>query len=218
MSLAKACCCITGEPACGTCLCPSQPFPRVRWTGAVTVENDACTCPNTPFITPAYRWKDHTYSDGSLRQGGTATACCSVEMGPFTVVNAQFAAYYNSSCYDLGCSSSSCDLTGVLRYVVHYPSSGRPYFETRVLIDWGKVYTDPVFGTLTTGRLVLLYRSAYTGNCVITYPHAQNYVGRTYEYVGGTPATGECVQRKWSGSDQGIGRLGIIAPGLVYWS
>lgn len=214
MSTHRTCCC--GTTGCGTCICTGTPFGRIRWTGSVSIINDVCACPllTSPFMASGTRFKDFTVSDGLLRLTAVNAGCCGRSTGQYLLGTATFAAYYSVSnpCLGQGCPSFGCDGNWWLEYLVHYPSTGQPYWEVRVTLNyWGKGYVTPAPQSQpATHPLQLVYRKAYEGTC--TPPTQLDYVGATYDVIGGTAAMNDCL---YSVPFNWVGKLGVIVPGAV---
>lgn len=215
MSTHRTCCC-AGTTPCGTCICTGTPFGRIRWTGSVGIIDDACACPllTTPFMSSGTRFKDFTISDGSLRLTAINLGCCGRSTGAYYLGTSTFTAYYSAAnpCLAQGCPGFGCDRPWWIEYLVHYPSTLQQYWEVRVTIgDWGKGYvTDPPQSLPSTRRLQLVYRKAYENTC--TPPTQLDYVGATYEVIGGTAAINDCL---YSVPFNWVAKLGVIIPGVV---
>jgi hypothetical protein len=212
-----SCCCDSNQ--CGTCICTDTPFPRIRWTGNVTILDDACACPllTSPFMSFGRRFKDFTVRDGLLRLTATNYGCCGRSSNDIILGQQLFSADYSnaSPCTPSGCTTFSCDGVYGVNYLVHYPSTGQPYWEVRVAIaKWGKgAITAPPQNQPFTRKLQLVYRESYAGSCVA--PNELSYFGATYEEIGGTAAANDCL---YSVPENYVGKLGFITPGQLFLS
>lgn len=218
MSEHRVCCCQSGG-GCGTCICTQTPFGRIRWTGSVTIQDDACDCPfpATPFFPILRRYKDHTISDGVLRLTAANQGCCGRSTGPIPLPVADFSANYfiAAPCVPQGCSTFNCDLQEYISFIVEYPSTLTQYWQVSVVLSyWGKPYVDASAPAGDNALIYLRYREAYSASC--TPPNVLTYYGASYIKPSGaslgTPAFGDCLYYR---PINHAGKLGLIAPGEV---